>query len=219
MGTDSSVGAGATSPREGLLSTLRAKIVAATGVLVVLPALVNAGYDVYATAAKLPRSQSERENAELFQKYFKKAPLVVNALPIRTPPGGVMEVRFSVYEEGDIHVEFGQRSQWFRLKPTSSQAAAPLSMVMSAAVAQTVQTRPSPQAPSAAVPSMRQIERLEAGKLVRVRELPEGKAEEVQYDLRTGAILSRRNVDIDTLRRTESAIRVPITTRLRELQL
>ena len=47
---------GQASPRRGIPSSLGLKgwIVKITGVLVVLPALLNAGYDVYAAAAKVP---------------------------------------------------------------------------------------------------------------------------------------------------------------------
>ena len=90
----------------------RAWIVGPTGVLVVVPALINAGIDVYAAFAKLPKTEAERANVELFKKYFNKQPVAAFPVPIKQS-NGTVEVRFSVFEEGDVYVEFGKFTQWF----------------------------------------------------------------------------------------------------------
>jgi len=82
------------------------------GVLVVLPAIINAGIDIYASFAKLPKSEAERTNVALFQKYFNKQPVAAFPVPIKQS-NGTVEVRFSIYEEGDVFVEFGRFTQWF----------------------------------------------------------------------------------------------------------
>ncbi len=46
----------------------RAWIAGLTGVLVVVPALINAGIDIYAAFAKLPKTEAERATVELFKK-------------------------------------------------------------------------------------------------------------------------------------------------------
>ncbi len=196
----------------GLLGTLRARIIAFTGVLVVVPALINAGYDVFATYAKLPRSLGERDNADLFEKYFGKVPLVVNALPIRSTLG-VMDVRFSVYDEGDIHVEFGDRTQWFKFAKAPPKANGLLSLFPSAN-AQSVMP-----AATTAAPVRRQMEHIEGGQLVRVRELSAGRAEVLHYDLRTGQIVSRQSVDAKTVFKSGVVQTLPEVTRGREMNV
>ncbi len=205
-------GSGRAAAPTGVLGTARLRIIALTGVLVVVPALLNAGYDVYATVAQLPRSANERDNLDLFRKYFGKAPLVVNALPIRSTLG-VKDVRFSVYEEGDVHVEFGDGSQWFKFAKVPPKASGLLSLFPSAN-AQTV-----PPATAAAQSARRQIEHIEGGRLIRVRELPTGRAEEIHYDLRTGQIVKRQNVDAQTVFKSGAAQKLPETTRVRELSV
>jgi hypothetical protein len=91
----------------------RGKVVGITGVLLVLPALVNAGYDIYASVAKLPRTDKEKVNVEMFEKYFKKAPREKLIVPIQSGYGTV-EATFHIFEEGDIFVEFGRHTQWFK---------------------------------------------------------------------------------------------------------
>ena len=62
-------------------NVVRSNVLAATGVLLVVPALLNAGYDIYAAAMKLPRTETERTNDALFRKYFNKPPVAV--MPVR----------------------------------------------------------------------------------------------------------------------------------------
>ena len=95
------------------LESLKAWAVGLTGVLVVLPALVNSGYDVYATLAKIPKTETQKINDELFRKYFNKQPVLAFPIPVKRD-AGMVDVNFSVFEGGDIYIEFGKRSQWFQ---------------------------------------------------------------------------------------------------------
>src|SRR5215831_7175778 len=52
------------------------------------------------------RSESERINVELFKKYFNKQPVTVLPVPIKRS-NGTVDVRFSIYDEGDVYVEIG----------------------------------------------------------------------------------------------------------------
>jgi len=83
-----------------------------TGVIVVLPALVNGGVDVYTSIRNLPTTESERHNVELFQKYFNKEPVFSFPIPVKRNDA-TLEANFSVYEEGDVFVEYGRFTQWF----------------------------------------------------------------------------------------------------------
>jgi hypothetical protein len=83
-----------------------------TAVLIVIPALINAGSDIYASILKIPRSDTERANKALFEKHFGKAPLFHGDVPVKTEIGLVNMV-LEVHEGGDIFVRYGKHSQWF----------------------------------------------------------------------------------------------------------
>lgn len=103
--------------------TIRNRIVAVTGIFLVVPALVNAAYDVYAAALKLPRSENERINVELYKKYFGKGTEREFQIGVKTQYGTV-DATFKVFDEGDILVQYGDRSQWFRFpKPETTPPA------------------------------------------------------------------------------------------------
>ena len=87
-------------------------VVGLTSVLVVVPALINGGLDVYKTIANVPKTYSERTNNDLFHKYFNKSPLVTIPIPIHQSVGTI-EIKLSVFEAGDIYVEYGNNTQWF----------------------------------------------------------------------------------------------------------
>lgn len=176
---------GGAAPRTAMQGTppggLKGWIVKATGVLVVLPALLNAGYDVYATAMKLPRTDAERANEQLFRKYFNKPPLAVMPVPVRNGLG-TTDARFSVYEEGEVYVEFGGRSQWFPFP----RADAPQRLgwlPMGAAHAQSAQ--PTAQRPAIAS----QQGAISGNVLTRSTVYTDGTTERRTIDIRSGATL------------------------------
>lgn len=163
---------------------LAALIVKATGVLLVVPALINAAYDVYAAALKLPRTDAEKVNTELFKKYFNKQPLAVMPLPVKNHIGTV-DARFAIYEEGEIYVEFGKFSQWFPFPKTEQTAVAGFSLIPSA-FAQTPQRPPLPTQRTIAS----QQESIAAGVLLRSRVYSDGTTETRRIDIRSGSTLS-----------------------------
>ena len=152
------------SPRTKL-DKIKAWVVSITGVLVVLPALVNGGLDIYASLQKLPKTESERINVELFKKYFNKQPIAQFPVPIKQN-NGVVDVNFSVYEEGDVFVEFGKFTQWF---PFPSQGGYPAighaSLISQSMAQQAFEALPSPKG----MGNYQQTERYEEGMLVRKR--------------------------------------------------
>lgn len=161
---------------------LKGWIVKATGVLLVIPALLNAGYDIYATAAQLPRTDAERTNEQLFRKYFNKPPLAVMPVPVKTGLG-TTDARFSVYEEGEVYVEFGGRSQWFPF-PRADAAQRLGWLPMGAALAQAVPV-PAPQRPAIAS----QQGAISGSVLTRSTVYVDGTTERRTIDIRSGATL------------------------------
>jgi hypothetical protein len=162
---------------------LKGWAVGLTGVLVVLPALVNSGFDVYSVVAKLPKTETEKINDELFRKYFNKQPIAVFPVPVKRDAASV-DVNFSIFDGGDIYIEFGKRSQWFpfpRLEKTS--LAEPLSLIRTAIAAEATNLEGSGQ--------YRQTDRLQGDKIIRERLWENGVLETFVIDPRSGRIMNR----------------------------
>lgn len=87
-------------------------IVGITGVLVVIPALMNAGLDIYNVVRNIPKTETEQVNSDLFKKHFGKPPLFHGVIPVKTELGEV-NMELEVHDGGDIFVRYGRRSQWF----------------------------------------------------------------------------------------------------------
>jgi hypothetical protein len=160
----------------------KAWIIGLTGFLVGVPALINAGVDVYKSVLNVPRTDKERVNAELFKKYFKKPPLTVVPVPVKLRTG-ISEVKFSVYEEGDIYVEYGDLTQWFPF-PGPTEAKHAVMSVWSQAFAQN-----GPDLRG--IGEVRQTDRFEGNTLVREREYENGIVERQRIDIRTGAVIEK----------------------------
>jgi len=155
-----------------------------TGVLVVLPALVNSGFDVYSAVAKLPKTESEKTNDELFRKYFNKQPIAVFPVPVKRDAASV-DVNFSIFDGGDIYIEFGKRSQWFpfpRLEKVSLQE--PFSIIATANAAE--------PANADGLGQYRQADRFQGNKIIRERRWENGVLETFVVDPRTGRIMDRK---------------------------
>lgn len=165
-------------------SDLKALVAKVTGVLLVVPALINAGYEVYAAALKLPRTDAEKVNTAMFKKYFNKAPLATLPVPVKSSVGTV-DARFAIYEEGEIYVEFGKLSQWFPFPRVDQPKTAGFSL-FSRAFAQS--------APPADLLGRNVIatqhESIYGSTLVRSRTYVDGTTEQRQIDLRSGSTLS-----------------------------
>lgn len=95
-----------------LLDKAKKNIVALTGLLVAVPAFINAGIDIYKVVLKAPRTNEEQVNAELFKANFNKQPLIVVPVPVKTSMGTI-DMQLSIYEAGDILAEYGDHLQWF----------------------------------------------------------------------------------------------------------
>lgn len=154
------------------------------GVLVVLPSLINAGLDVYSSLLKLPKTEAERINEKLFREYFGKQPVATVPVPIKQN-NGIVEVRFTIYDKGDVFVEFGSFSQWFPFPASQGEVKKPVSFsLMSSAYAQA----PTP-APPQGVGQYQQTDKIQDGALVREKVYENGVIENQVIDTRSGDIL------------------------------
>lgn len=158
-------------------------IVGLTSVLVVLPALINAGVDIYASLLKLPRTEAERVNERLFREYFKKQPVAAFPVPIKQN-NGTVEVRFEVYEKGDVFVEFGNFTQWF---PFPSHDGGPKKTVGFSLVSNAVAQDPPPPK---GLGRYQQIDQLQGDAVIRKRTYENGVIEKQVIDPRSGDILN-----------------------------
>ena len=159
-------------------ASLKGWLVGLTSVLVVIPAVINAGIDVYASFAKLPKSEAEKVNVALFQKYFNKQPVAAFPVPIKQS-NGTVEVRFSVYEEGDVFVEFGKFTQWFPF-PNSAPPTVALSVFPQAHAQGNTALR--------GVGAYQQTDEMQGSAIVRKREFENGVVEQYVLNPRTGDI-------------------------------
>lgn len=150
-------------------------IVGVTGVLVVVPALINAGVDVYRRILNIPGSEGERTNIALYQKHFKQKPLFAADVPVVTDLGEV-KMSFEVYDGGDILVVYGKRSQWFPLP--FNQHASTFQLIGSA----------NAQYPAAADQGemYRQYQTYQGGSITRERFFEDGSVQSYAIDPRTG---------------------------------
>lgn len=120
-------------PPENRFETIRNWVIGVTGVLIVVPALIYAGIDILKAVDDIPLA--EKTNEALFKKYFGKSPLHTVPIPIKKD-GMIAEVKFSVYEEGDIYIEYGNRSQWFESPLNKSKDVASSFSIINKAYAQ-----------------------------------------------------------------------------------
>jgi hypothetical protein len=156
------------------------------GVLVVLPSLINAGLDVYSSLLKLPKTEAERINEKLFREYFGKQPVATVPVPIKQN-NGIVEVRFQIYDKGDVFVEFGSFSQWFPFPAAEGEMKKPVAFsLMSSAHAQAPASSPVLRQ---GVGQYQQTDRMQRGALVREKIYQNGVVENQVIDTRSGDIL------------------------------
>ena len=169
--------------QRSLLDKAKMGVAGLTGLLLVVPALVNSGYDVYAALAKVPKTESQKINDELFKKYFNKQPVTRFPIPVKRDAGTV-DVSFSVFDGGDIYIEFGKRSQWFPFPVLEKASLAnPMSLIGSAHAA-------TPELMGSG--TFQQSDRFEGSKLIRERKWENGVLETLVIDPRSGTILERQ---------------------------
>ncbi|MCX7256103.1 MAG: hypothetical protein NTZ64_05035 [Polaromonas sp.] len=162
------------------------------GVLVVLPSLVNAGLDVYSSLLKLPKTEAERINEKLFRDNFGKQPVATIPVPIKQN-NGLVEVRFQIYEKGDVFVQFGNFSQWFPFPSTEEGAKKSAGFsLLSSAFAET----PAPQPPQG-MGQYQQIDKMQDGAILRETTYENGVVQSQVIDTRSGDILDSSSRKIE----------------------
>jgi hypothetical protein len=169
-----------------LADRIKKGVVAATAALVGVPALINAAYDVGAAFLNVPRTESERLNAELYQKYIHKDPVVMMPIAIKSSYGET-EVKFYIYDEGDVNVEYAGRTQWFALPKATPTRSIGLSFFSTANAAPVV-IRPTVRPVIKPIASQRST--LQGTTLVRKQVFADGTFQEDKIDIRTGNIMN-----------------------------
>ncbi len=154
------------------IGTLIASI---TGVLIVVPALINAAGDIWVSWNNLPRTPVEATNVELFQKYIGEEPLFRGKIPIESQTGKV-EMELAVYGGGDIFIRYGDGSRWFRSPLTKSNAGL---FSIGRAFAQNTNPKPTIQ--------FRQLDTINNGIIVRQRFYSNGSQEVFKINPATGS--------------------------------
>lgn len=173
------------SESESKFDAIKYWIIRATGVLVVIPALIYAGIDIYKAWQKIPLNDSEAKNQVLFKKYFGKPPLHTIPIPIRKN-GVIAEIKFSVFEEGDIYIEYGNSSQWFESPLNKSQIAFGLDFsLIPEAHAQSMNKSFSNE-------EYQQEDQYDGALIRRSRQYYDGATETIIINPRTGQILERQ---------------------------
>lgn len=186
------------------LERFKGWIVGITGVVVVLPALINGVFDIYSRVEKLPRTEAERINERLFRENFGKPPVATVPVPIRQS-NGTVEVRFEVYEKGDVFVQFGSYTQWFPFPtPMSAPAKTSAFSLIASAIAQEPQLK--------GLGRYQQVDQMQGRAVVRERVYENGVVERQVIDLRSGDILS------SSTRQTEQK-RLPAVPATRSLSI
>lgn len=168
--------------------TVKAWVIGLTGVLLVLPALINSGIDIYKALLNIPSTESEAINTQLFQDHFQETPVTVVPVSIKTDNGNVV-MQMSIYENGDIYAEYGFHSQWFPM-PGKKQAVAhsvlPLVSVSYAADRQHMANQ------SNARSSFVQQDVIQNNQINRSRYYSNGQLETFSINIQTGAIKNKQ---------------------------
>ena len=180
-----------------------------TGVLLLVPALLNAAYDIYAIVLKLPRTEAEKVNEELFQKYFNKSPLVVMPVPVKHSVG-IVEVKFSIYDEGDVYVEYGKQTQWFSFPKVTSTRVSKFDLISGAYAEQVIINGiASEHTLSSNTKISSQTSSISGKEMLRSRVYENGIAEHARIDIRSGEIIDlfRDKVSVGDVARHKNSTR------------
>jgi len=180
------------------LKEIKSWIVGITSVIVVIPALFNAGLDLYNTVMNVPRTNAEKNNTELFSKHFNQEPVVSLPVPVRQG-AATYDVRFSIYEEGDVYVEYGDMTQWFPFPKAHEAEASPFSLISTAY---------ADEGRIQAAAAYKQMENIDGDYLIRKKTYADGKTEQQVIDMRSGRIVETKK---ETASTTESTAEEPET--------
>ncbi|AZE48260.1 hypothetical protein C4K04_2587 [Pseudomonas chlororaphis] len=156
-----------------------------TGVLVVLPALINSAKDVYGAIHQLPRTEAERLNVEFFKKYWGKKPLGELPLVI-SRDGSSYKFSVTVYEEGDLSVQYGNKIQWFAF-PGQSATLSDAGFLISSTYADGSRYRSF----DGELERIQQFDSIQGSNAVRENVYRNGVRERQVIDIRTGVVVDQ----------------------------
>lgn len=168
-------------------SSLRSWILKATGVLLVIPALLNGAHDLWIAILELPRTEAQRQNERLYRIHTGKMPVTSIPVRVKAGQGAIIEANVSVWDGGDVLVEYGEFTQWFPFpmpQPGKQRVSDGFSLIPSAYAQQPPAPSPKGQGPYV------QSETVESGALVRERVFNNGVVERATINTRTGIVLS-----------------------------
>ncbi len=188
-----------------LFTQMKVWLTGLIGVLVVLPSVINAGIDVYSSLLKLPKTEAERINEKLFRENFGKQPVATVPVPIKQN-NGVVEVRFDIYEKGDVFVQFGNFTQWFPFPSPTSDVKSPVGFsLMSSAFAQTLAGQPVQ-----GMGSYQQTDQMQGDTIKREKVYENGVVESQVIDTRSGGVLDYSARQLDP-KQPAPALSAPLT--------
>jgi hypothetical protein len=174
---------------KGMWARIRNWLAGLAAVLVVIPAVINSGVDVYHSVMDIPKTAAERTNAKLFKKYFNQSPVVTVPVPVKTDLGTI-NMKLSIYGEGDIYAEYGKQSQWFPFPVPQESTASLIPRAHAQASAE-----------EGAVGEYIQIDQLKDKTLVRERYYTDGTKETYTINTNTGQIQEKtvtQSADVPT---------------------
>lgn len=151
------------------------------GALVVVPALVNGAVDLARAVRSLPQTEAERQSVGLFNKHFNRQPVATFPVPIQHSDRTV-EVRLSVFDDGDVYVEFGRATQWFPFPDAQPPRVASFSLISSAVAYELPSLR--------GFGSYQQHDSVEDHLVARERHWENGVIDLLRLDPRTGDVVS-----------------------------
>ncbi len=90
-----------------------------TGLLLIIPALINSGLDVYDAIMDIPKGSVEELNEKKRSEHFQKEPLFSHELPI-SQQNSKKVLKLFVYPNADIYVNYSGYEQWLPSEDMSS---------------------------------------------------------------------------------------------------
>jgi len=176
------------------LSGWKNTALAFVALLVVIPSIINAIGDIWASFENLPNGVKETINAELFKKHFQEDPESSKQIEIKSEIA-TLAMSVDIYKNGDIFVDYGQYTQWL---PFEYQQTANFSFdLIKSANAWSIKhkTYNIQQQVEAETQSVRH-KPISNGEVERIRTLSDGSVEKQIININTGKVV-----------RTESSIK------------
>lgn len=106
-----------------------------TGILLVLPALLNSGIDVYNSVMSIPTGNVEKLNERKRSEHFQHEPLFSQNFEIPAEHGSKKQLKLFVYPNADIYVNYSGFEQWLPAEESLSEDSSVSLLMLSPAIA------------------------------------------------------------------------------------